>query len=207
MKKQKISKRRRLFIRLRNYFLTGIVIVGPISITIYLIIAFVRLLDRWFTPLIPQAADLHVSIPGLGVIIALLLLTFIGAITANFFGSALLRFGESLLSHAPVAGKVYSLLKQIFETIINQDKKSFNQVVMVEYPRKGSWAVAFVTQEKVKGQVAKQLENDELVSVFLPTTPNPTSGFLLFVPRKDIVKLDMNAEEGARLVISAGVVD
>lgn len=201
-------KKRSLSARLRTYFLTGIVVAAPISITIYLTWLFVVSVDQRITPLIPAKYNpetyLPVGIPGLGVVIVVIFLTLLGMITANFFGRALLNFGERLLNNLPVVRSVYGTLKQIFETIISQSSMSFRDVVLVEYPRRGLYAIAFVTAP-TKGEIADSFEG-EMVNVFLPTTPNPTSGFLLFVPKDDVTYLDMTVEEGVKYVISAGLV-
>jgi uncharacterized membrane protein len=197
-----------LLARLRTYFFTGIVITAPIGITIYLTYVFVDFVDANVTPLIPARYNpetyLPFSVPGLGLFVAVLVLILIGFLTANFLGRSFLHFGERIVSRMPVVRTVYTALKQIMETVLAQSSTSFREVVLLEYPRKGIWAIAFVTSE-VKGEVAVQ-NDDAMISVFLPTTPNPTSGFLLFVPKKDLKFLDMSVEEGVKLVISAGMI-
>lgn len=194
--------------RLRNYFLTGLVVAAPIGITGYLTWLFITSVDQWVTPLIPTAYNpetyLPFSIPGLGVVIVAAFLILLGALTANFFGRALIRWGERILDAMPVVRSIYGTLKQIFETVTSHSAASFRDVVLVEYPRKGLWAIAFVSSE-TKGEIRHRLDQ-EMVNVFLPTTPNPTSGYLLFVPKKDVVYLDMTVEEGVKYVISAGLV-
>ena len=194
--------------RLRNYFLTGLVVAAPIGITGYLTWLFITSVDQWVTPLIPTAYNpetyLPFSIPGLGVVIVAAFLVLLGALTANFFGRALIRWGERILDAMPVVRSIYGTLKQIFETVTSHSAASFRDVVLVEYPRKGLWAIAFVSSE-TKGEIRHRLDQ-EMVNVFLPTTPNPTSGYLLFVPKKDVVYLDMTVEEGVKYVISAGLV-
>ncbi|MEP3246011.1 MAG: DUF502 domain-containing protein [Sneathiella sp.] len=194
--------------RLRNYFLTGIVVTAPIGITIYLTYVFVDFVDANVTPLIPARYNpetyLPFGVPGFGVLIAVFALIMIGFLTANFLGRSFLHFGERIVSRMPVVRSVYNALKQIMETVLAQSGTSFREVVLVEYPRKGLWAVAFVTSE-AQGEVA-DMEDDTMISLFLPTTPNPTSGFLLFSPKKDLKFLDMSVEEGVKLVISAGMI-
>ncbi len=194
--------------RLRNYFLTGIVVAAPLTITVYLAWAFVSTIDNEITPLIPTKYNpetyLAFSIPGLGVVIMVVFLTLLGALAANLFGRTLIRVGERLLDRMPVIRSIYGTLKQIFETVISQHSNSFKEVVLVEYPRPGLWAIAFVTSE-TKGEIAEKMDG-AMANVFLPTTPNPTSGFLLFVPRADLVALDMTVDDGIRYVISAGLV-
>jgi len=194
--------------RLRTYFLTGIVVTAPIAITIYLTYVFVDFVDANITPLIPARYNpetyLPFGVPGLGVVVAVFALILIGFLTANYLGRSLLHFGERIVGRMPVVRTVYNALKQIMETVLAQSSTSFREVVLVEYPRKGIWAVAFVTSE-AKGEVAGTVD-DTMISVFLPTTPNPTSGFLLFCPKKDLKFLDMTVEEGVKLVISAGMI-
>lgn len=194
--------------RLRTYFLTGIVITAPIGITIYLTYVFIDFVDANVTPLIPARYNpetyLPFGVPGLGLFVAVFVLILIGFLTANFLGRSFLHFGERIVSRMPVVRSVYTALKQIMETVLAQSSSSFREVVLIEYPRKGLWAIAFVTSE-AKGEVAA-LSDNTIISVFLPTTPNPTSGFLLFVPKKDLRFLDMTVEEGVKLVISAGMI-
>ncbi len=195
--------------RLRTYFLTGIVVTAPIAITIYLTYVFVSFVDANITPLIPARYNpetyLPFSVPGLGVIIATFALIMIGFLTANYLGRALLTFGERIVGRMPVVRTIYHALKQIMETVLAQSSTSFREVVLVEYPRKGIWALAFVTST-AEGEVDGLMDDDAMISIFLPTTPNPTSGFLLFVPKKDLKYLDMTVEEGVKLVISAGMI-
>ncbi len=194
--------------RLRNYFLTGIIVTAPIGITVYLAWGFVNSVDVLVTGLIPEAylpeTYLKVSIPGLGIVIVVMALTAIGFLTANFLGRSLIRFGEGLVDRMPVIRSIYGALKQILETVLQQSSTAFRQCVLVEYPRRDMWVVAFAATD-TKGEVRRKLDRD-LVSVFVPTTPNPTSGFLIFVPREDLVYLDMTVEEGMKLVVSAGMV-
>ncbi len=195
--------------RIRNYFLTGLVVASPIGITIYIGWWFITFVDDSIKPLIPNAYNpetyLPFSIPGLGLIGVVAFLVILGALTANLFGRALIRLGERLVDRMPIVRSVYGTLKQIFETVIASDSKSFSDVVLVQYPRKGIWAIAFVSAEN-KSEIQDKME-DEVVNLFLPTTPNPTSGFLLFVPKKDLIYLDMTPDQGAKYVISAGLVN
>ncbi|HFQ15949.1 MAG TPA: DUF502 domain-containing protein [Rhodobacteraceae bacterium] len=196
--------------RIRNYFLTGLVIAAPLSITIYITWWFIQLIDDWVKPFLPGIYNpdtyLPFTVPGVGLLVSFISLTLLGALAANLFGRTLLEFGETLLNSMPIVRNLYKALKQIFETVISQSGTSFRDVVALEYPRRGLYALAFISTE-TKGEIRHRLEGgDDMVSVFLPTTPNPTSGFLLFVPRKDITLLDMSVEEAAKLVISAGLV-
>jgi uncharacterized membrane protein len=195
--------------KIRNYFITGLVVASPIGITIYIGWWFIDFVDSSIKPLIPDAYNpetyLPFPLPGLGLIGVVLFLILLGALTANLFGRALIRFGERIVDRMPIIRSVYGTLKQIFETVIAQDSKSFSDVVLVEYPRKGLWAIAFVSGEN-KSEIQTRM-HDEMINVFLPTTPNPTSGFLLFVPKKDLIYLDMTPDQGAKYVISAGLVN
>lgn len=194
--------------RLRAYLLTGVVITAPIAITIYLTWIFVHAIDEWVRPLIPAGYNpetyLPFSLPGIGLVLVIVAVTLIGALTANFLGRFVLRAGERILDRMPIVRTIYGTLKQIFQTVVSSSSSSFQDVVLVEYPRSGIWAIAFVTSQ-TRGEVQRRTDRD-LVNIFLPTTPNPTSGFLLFVPREDLVYLDMSVEEGIKNVISAGLV-
>ena len=200
--------RRTIWQRLRASFIAGVVVSAPIAITIYLVWLFVNAVDESIRPLIPAKYNpetyLPFSLPGVGLVILIVVVTLIGALAANFFGRFLLRAGERILDRMPVVRSIYGPLKQIFRTLISKSSASFQHVVLVEYPRKGLWAIAFMTSD-TRGEVHRRTGRN-LVNVFLPTTPNPTSGFLLFVPREDLIFLDMTVEEGIKKVISAGLV-
>jgi uncharacterized membrane protein len=204
-----LTLRPTLWQRLRAYFLTGLVVTAPIAITIYLAWLFVDSIDRAITPLIPPRYSpetyLPFGLPGFGLIVAVVFITLLGALTANFLGRYLLGLGERVVSRMPIIRTVYATLKQIFETVVSQSSASFKEVVLVEYPRPGLWAVAFVTAD-ASGEIKRTFDAD-MVNVFLPTTPNPTSGFLLFVPRKDLVHVNMSVEDGIKLVVSAGIIN
>lgn len=196
--------------RLRNYFLTGLVITGPIGITLWLTWTFIKWVDGWVKPFVPRVYNpetyLPFPVPGFGLIVAIMVLTIVGFLAANFLGRSMIGFGENLLGRMPLVRNIYSGLKQIFETVLDERGNSFTKAALIEYPRKGLWAIVFISTE-TKGEVAGQLKpRAETVSVFLPTTPNPTSGFLLFVPKEDVIELDMGVEDAAKLVISAGLV-
>lgn len=196
--------------RIRNNFLTGLIVVAPIFLTIYLIWLFVSFIDDRVVPLIPARYNpevyLNADIPGFGVVVFLIVCSIIGMLTKGIFGRQLVRFGESLVDRTPVVRSIYNAVKQIIETIFSQSQSSFQNACLVQYPREGIWAVAFVSTD-TKGEVLDKIDgHDQMLSIFLPTTPNPTSGFLLFVPRKDIVLLDMSVEDAAKLIISAGLV-
>ena len=144
------------------------------------------------------------QIPGLGLIISIIVITFIGAITPGFLGRTLLKVGERILDNTPVVRSIYGAIKQIMETVMSTNSESFREVVLVEYPRKGIWVIGFVTGE-TKGEV-QTLNKDTLINVFIPTTPNPTSGFLLFLPKKDLIYMNMKVEDAVKMVISGGIV-
>jgi len=194
--------------RMRAYLLTGILITAPAAITIYLAWVFVGFVDSQVTPLIPAQYNpetyLPFALPGLGLIILVLSLMLIGALTAGFFGRLWINLSEQLLNRMPVIRSVYNAVKQILETVLAQQSNAFREAVLVEYPRRGIWAIAFITG-RTEGEVQNVTE-EECTNIFLPTTPNPTSGFLLFVPKKDLVSLSMSVEEAIKMVISGGIV-
>ncbi|MBZ0215943.1 MAG: DUF502 domain-containing protein [Fimbriimonadaceae bacterium] len=200
----------RLRTRIRNYFLTGLVIAAPVSITIYLTWTFVKFVDDSIKPWLPALYNpdhyLPFSLPGVGLIFAFFAITMLGALTANLFGRTLVSYGEMMLNRMPVVRNLYNALKQIFETVVSQSQTSFKEVGVIEYPRRGLYAIVFVSTETGGEVKARFGGGDGMLSVFLPTTPNPTSGFLLFVPRKQVTILDMSVEDAAKLVISAGLV-
>ena len=194
--------------RMRAYLLAGILITAPISITLYLAWIFIGFVDSRVTPIIPHQYNpetyLPFALPGLGLIILVVALIVIGAITAGLFGRMWLRISERILARMPVIRNVYSAVKQILETVLAQQSNAFREAVLVEYPRRGIWAIAFITG-RTEGEV-QNITEEECVNIFLPTTPNPTSGFLLFVPKEDLVPLAMTVEEAIKMVISGGIV-
>ncbi|MEM7619569.1 MAG: DUF502 domain-containing protein [Pseudomonadota bacterium] len=212
--------------KLRNYFLTGLIVVGPLFITIYAVWTFVTWVDALVKPYlpefpsIPEAYDITryfpfalPDIPGIGLIFAVFTLMVVGAFMANLFGQTVLGYSEKMLGRMPIIRNVYQALKQIFETVLSQSGSSFQKIGLVEYPRRGIYSLVFVSKETA-GEIAHKHneaydhnKDEELISVFLPTTPNPTSGYLLFLPRKDIQILDMSVEEGAKMLISAGLIE
>ena len=183
--------RRSFWLRLRNYFITGIIVVAPISLTIYLISLIINLIDDKILPLFPDRYNpetyLPFAVPGIGVLVFVVVLTLIGWLTTGLVGRTVVRVGENLLDRMPIVRSLYSALKQIFETVFSQNSRAFREVVLIPYPREGCWALGFATGT-TKGEVQDAIR-DEVVNVFLPTTPNPTSGFLLFLPRKDVIFL------------------
>lgn len=194
--------------RLRAYLFAGILVTAPIFITFYLAWLFVTFVDSKITPLIPAKYNpetyLPFALPGLGLIILLIALILVGALTAGFFGRLWGRVSDRILNQMPVIRNVHSAIKQILETVLAQQSNAFREAVLIEYPRRGIWAIGFITGT-TQGEVQNMTE-EECINVFLPTTPNPTSGFLLFVPKKDIAPLTMTVEEAIKMVISGGIV-
>ena len=194
--------------RLRAYFFAGVLVTAPLAITFWLVWQVISWIDRSIKPLIPAKYNpetyLPFSVPGIGLIVALVFLTLVGAFTAGLLGRLVVRLGERILARLPVVRSIYSATKQIFETVLAQSSRAFRDVVLVEYPRRGIWAIGFITGT-TEGEV-QELTEDVVVNVFLPTTPNPTSGFLLFVPKSDLVYLSMSVEEGIKMVVSGGIV-
>lgn len=197
--------------RLRNYFLTGLIVCAPLAITIYIVWSFIGWVDGWVKPYIPAQYTpdnyLPFAVPGFGLVVALLIITLVGFLTANFIGRAILRYGEDLLSRTPLVRGIYKTLKQLFETVLSNKNDTFNKVGLVEYPRKGVWSLVFVAGEKdTEINAALDKPGDPLIGVFMPCTPNPTTGFLMYVYKSEIVMLDMTIEDGAKLIVSAGLV-
>jgi uncharacterized membrane protein len=194
--------------RLRAYFFAGILITAPVSITVYLAWLFVSFVDSRVTPLLPARFNpetyLPFAIPGLGVVIMVVGLTLIGASTAGYFGRLVMRVFDASLARMPVVRSIYGAVKQIIETVLAQKSSAFRQAVLIQYPRLGVWTIAFLTGV-TKGEVQDVTQSD-VINVFVPTTPNPTSGFLLFVPRADVVPLAMSVEDALKMVVSGGIV-
>ena len=196
--------------RLRGYFLTGLIVVGPVAITIYVVWWFINLVDAWVKPIIPQdylpEHYLPFNVPGVGLIVGILGLMVVGALTANLFGRTIVSYGEMMLDRMPVVRGVYRLLKQIFETVFSKTGHSFKRVGVIEFPRKGLYALVFVSGDPPL-EVREKVGNGEaLMTVFMPNAPNPTTGFVMFMPAKDVTLLDMSIEDGAKMVVSAGLV-
>ncbi|WP_341910630.1 DUF502 domain-containing protein [Ferrovibrio terrae] len=203
-----------LFTRLRNYFLAGIIVTAPIGLTIYLVFITIEAIDRNVRSLVPlgyeperfiPSYNLPFGIPGLGLVAAVVLLTLIGFLATNLMGRTLLRLGERIVARMPIVRGVYSALKQIFETVFSQSGNSFRQVALVPWPSTGSWTIAFVTNYVQGGEVSEQLGED-LVTVYVPTTPNPTGGYMTYYRRRDIKILSMSVDQAMKLIISCGVI-
>ncbi len=198
-----------LWPRLRGYFFAGMLVTAPIAITVYVALLLISFVDEHVFALIPPEYNpetyLPFSVPGIGVVLMIVILTLIGAIAAGYVGKMLLRLSDRLLNRMPVIRSIYGVAKQIVETVVSNKSVAFREVVLVEYPRKGVWTIAFLTGRPID-QVSEKVGQSDLVNVFVPTTPNPTSGFLLFVPESDIRRLALSVEDGIKLVISAGIV-
>jgi uncharacterized membrane protein len=204
------GRRSRARIRLRNYFLTGLVVAGPLAITIYITWWFITLVDGWVTPLVPvrylPETYLPFPIPGFGLVIAFTGLTLLGFLTANLVGRTLIDLGEVVLNRMPVVRGIYRGTKQVFETIFSTTGTSFRTVGLVQFPVKGTWSIVFISSP-AGPELQEQLpEAGDYLGVFLPCTPNPTTGFFFYLPRQDVIELTMSVEDAAKLVMSAGVI-
>lgn len=199
--------------RLRNYFLTGLVVVGPVTITLYFAWWFINVTDAWIKPFVPAAylpdTYLPFPIPGFGLIVGIVMLTLIGALAANLLGRTLISFGEQMVGGMPIVRNVYRAIKHIFESVVTATGpgQAFQRVGLIEFPSKGLWSIVFVTGETTGevGAVAPGGETD-LLTVFMPTGIVPPTGFVCFLPRRSVVMLDMNIEDAAKVIISAGMV-
>src|SRR5215212_4966519 len=197
-----------MVVRLRNYFLTGLILVGPLYITISLTWWFINWVDDLVRPFIPVAyrpeTYLPVTLPGSGLIIAFVTLTLLGFLTANLVGRSLVEFGEAILNHMPVVRPIYKSLKQIFETLFSKTGSSFRRVALVEFPSPGMWSLVFLSQPATP-EIAARLPDTEHLAAFMPCTPNPTTGFFFYVPRRDLIELDISVEAAMTLLMSAGM--
>jgi uncharacterized membrane protein len=195
--------------RLRNYFLTGLVIAGPLAVTAWIVWWFINTIDSWVTPLIPTVLRpdryLPFHMPGVGVVVALVGLTLLGFLAANLAGRTLIRLGEAILDRMPVVRGIYKSVKQIFETIFSQSGTSFRRVGLVEFPAKGNWSVVFISSPP-GGTVLDNLPGDEHLGVFLPCSPNPTTGFFFYLPAREVVEIPMTPDDAAKLIMSAGLI-
>ncbi len=196
-----LKKRRSFLARLRNYFITGIVVLVPIGITLYLTTFFVSISSNIIPKEINPNSYLPFSIPGLEILLSVIFITIIGWLSLSFIGKKILQLVNETLKRIPILRTIYSAIGQMTESLAPK-KGSKKSVVLVEYPRKGSWAVGFATKDN-KGEISKKT-NSNLVNVFVPTTPNPTSGFLLMFPKNEVIYLDMSFEEASKFIVSAG---
>ena len=198
------KKKSNILIRFRNYFITGIVVLIPIGITLYLTLFLVSVSSNLLPKELNPNYYLPYSIPGVEILISIIIITFIGWLSLSFIGKRLLGLINSILKKIPILRTIYSALGQMTETFSKTEKNKKN-VVIVEYPRKGTWAVGFATKEN-KGEISIKTKQN-LINVFVPTTPNPTSGFLLMFPKNDVIYLDMTFEEASKFIVSAGTTD
>jgi uncharacterized membrane protein len=191
-----------IIVKLRNYLLTGLLVSLPVVLTFYIVIWIFDLFDSIM--LSPFVGEKGLPVKGLGVILFVILMICLGFVAQNFMGKWLIHKAHNLINKIPIIKTIYSTLKQVLDTVLSQNPNAFKGVALIEYPRKGLWALVFVTSE-IKGEIA-DATSEETVSVFLPTTPNPTSGFLLFVPKKDLKMLKMKPDDAMKLIISGGIV-
>ena len=201
---EKPQKKRSIFKSIRNYFIAGVVVLIPIGITVYLTLFIVKVSSKILPKELNPNHYLPYDIPGVEIIISLFLITLIGWLSLSFIGRRLLKLFEDILKRIPILRTIYSAITQMTETFTKSEGNTKN-VVLVEYPRKGSWAVGFATKENTAG-IADKAKQD-LVNVFIPTTPNPTSGFLLMFPKKDVIYLDITFEQASKFIVSAGTSD
>lgn len=195
--------------KIKAYFFTGILVTAPVGMTFYLAYKFILFVDRFVNKLIPPQFSpdkyLPFTIPGLGIIVLIAVMILVGMFAAGWVGRIMIRLGEWIVYKVPFISSVYSLFKQIFETFFSEKNRSFEKAVLVQYPRPGIWTIGFISSES-RGEIKEKLSG-EMLNIFIPTTPNPTSGFLLFIPKEDVIYLDMSVEECLKLVISCGIVD
>ena len=198
---EKIKTKKSIFTRLRNYFLAGAVVLIPIAITLYLTLFFIKISANLLPKEINPNNYLPIDIPGIEILISVILIIFIGWLSLSFLGKKIIELINNLLKKIPILRTIYSAIGQMTDSFRNQEGNQ-KSVVLVEYPRKGSWAVGFATKEN-RGEI-KNKTNKELINVFVPTTPNPTSGFLLMFPKEDLIYLNMSFEEASKFIVSAG---
>ena len=212
IKRIRLAREKAVFMKLggklRAYLFTGILATAPVAITLYLAMKFVLWIDMLVNRILPpqyKFDNMPYTIPGLGLVIAVVALIIVGMFAAGFLGRFFLKLGEWIVYKVPLVSSVYSVLKQVFETFFSSKTQAFSKVVMLEYPRRGIWILGFVSSE-LQGEI-KQRCPTKMLNVFIPTTPNPTSGFLIFVPKEDCIELDMSVEQGLKFVISGGLVE
>jgi uncharacterized membrane protein len=209
---------------LRNNFLAGIIVIAPIGLTVWLIWTLIGWVDGWVLPFVPAAYQpeeflntllgrtaenrIEVNVRGVGVVVFLIFTVLVGWIAKGLVGRSFIRWGEDMVGRLPVVRSIYNALKQIAETVFSQSESNFEKACLIEFPRPGLWSLAFVSK-RAKGEIQGRLtdkEGEEVITVFMPTTPNPTTGFLMFVPRSKVLILDMKIEDAAKVIISAGLV-
>lgn len=210
---EKQAKEQRVFMKLgaklRAYFFTGVLVTAPVAMTFYVAYKIIFWVDsvvgKFLPPRFREYYDtLPFTIPGLGIIVLIAAMTFIGMFAAGFIGKFFIRLGDWIVKKIPLISTIYSLLKKVFETFLSDSTSAFSKVVLLEYPRKGIWILGLVSTD-TEGEV-KRVLNQDMINVFVPTTPNPTSGFLVFMPREDVIFLDMSVEEALKFVVSGGIV-
>jgi uncharacterized membrane protein len=196
--------------RVRAYFLTGLIVAGPVAITFYLIWSFVTWVDGLVKPFIPVAyrpeTYLPVSVPGYGLIIGFLALTLLGFLTANLVGRTMVEAGEMILGRVPIVRPIYRGLKQVFETLFSKSGSTFRRVALVEFPSPGMWSLVFLSSPPGEDITTRLPTQEEHVSVFMPCTPNPTTGFFFYVPRREVIELSIPVEAAAKLIMTAGMI-
>ena len=197
--------------RLRNYFLTGVVVCAPVAITAYIAWTFIHFVDSWVKPYIPSIYNpdnyLPFAVPGVGLIFALIIITLVGFLTANIIGRSIVSYGEKLLNRMPLVRNVYRALKQIFETVLANREDLFTQVALFEYPRKGAWSIVFIAkQQETAINRALSERHSRTIAVFRPITPNVTTGYLIYADENDVIPIDISVEDAAKMLISAGLV-
>jgi uncharacterized membrane protein len=194
---------------IRTWFLTGVIVAGPLALTAWIVWSFISLIDGWVKPLVPAGMwpdqYLPLYIPGVGVVLAFLGLTMLGFLTANLAGRSLLRLGERLLDRTPVVRSIYKSLKQIFETVFSQTGTGFRRVGLVQYPQPGMWSIVFISAPPSQA-LSENLPPVEHMSVFLPCTPNPTTGFYFYLPASEVVEVPLTPDEAAKIIMSAGLI-
>ena len=200
----KSQKKRSILVKFRNYFIAGVVVLIPIGITVYLTLLIAKVSSKILPKELNPNHYLPYNIPGVEIIISIFLIIIIGWLSLSFIGKRLLKIFEDVLKRIPILRTIYSAITQMTETFTKSEGNTKN-VVLVEYPRKGSWAVGFATKENTSGISDKT--NHNLVNVFIPTTPNPTSGFLLMFPKEDVIYLDITFEQASKFIVSAGTSD
>ena len=194
--------------KLKTYLFTGILVTTPVTITFYMAYELLTWMDKWTKSLIPpqmSSTGILYYIPGFGIAVLISALIIIGMFTTGFIGKFFVRLGDYIVSKMPLVSSVYSLLKQLFETVLSPKSQSFKEAVLIEYPRKGIWIIGFLATE-AKGELKQKLPHNKMLAVFVPTTPNPTSGFLVMLPEEDVIRLNMSVEDALKYTVSCGIV-
>jgi uncharacterized membrane protein len=205
-----LPSHRSLSQRLRSWFFTGLVVFGPVAVTAYIAWWVVDTIDNWVRPWLPNSLSpdgyLPFHVPGFGVVIAIIGLTLLGFLTANFIGRSMVRFGEAMLDRTPLVRGVYKGLKQVFETVFSQSGSQFRKVALVEFPVSGSWSIVFISSAPAEIVAGALPGKKPMISAFMPCTPNPTTGFFFYIPADQVIELPISADEAAKLIMSAGLI-